>query len=151
MRKILIPLDNSKVSFASVEHVKELFNPEDVEITLFSIASLSNNKAKVVNHKFSVDGTILDFEEVLKKSTSELQKVCNKAKEELKDFKVNIEIVENLSSNFGKTILDYAKESSTNLIVMGSKGAGSLSHRLTIGSVALKVLHSANIPVLIVK
>ncbi len=151
MRKILIPLDSSDISFNSVLHTKELFSPEDVEITLLSIASLSNSTSVVINHKFSVDGTVLDFEEMLKKSTAELEKACNKAKEELKDFKVNVEIVENLTSNFGKTIVEYAEENNINLIVMGSKGAGSLSHRLTIGSVALKVLHSSMVPVLIVK
>jgi nucleotide-binding universal stress UspA family protein len=49
-----------------------------------------------------------------------------------------------------ETIVNYAREKQCDQIVMGSRGLGSVSG-LIMGSVATKVLHLAEIPVLLVK
>lgn len=49
-----------------------------------------------------------------------------------------------------ETIVDYAREHGCGQIVMGARGAGSLSG-LLLGSVAAKVLHLAHVPVTLVK
>lgn len=46
-------------------------------------------------------------------------------------------------------ILDYAKKTSTDIIVMGSRGHGAI-HEALIGSLATSVLHHGNVPVLII-
>jgi nucleotide-binding universal stress UspA family protein len=47
-------------------------------------------------------------------------------------------------------ILDYAKDKSVNEIIMGSHGRGAMAG-VFMGSVAQKVVHGANVPVVIVK
>ena len=49
-----------------------------------------------------------------------------------------------------ETIAKYAKEKGCNQIVMGSRGLGAVSG-LILGSVATKVIHLTDIPVLLVK
>lgn len=49
-----------------------------------------------------------------------------------------------------KTILDYAREKQSDVIIMGTHGRGALQSVL-LGSVASHVVHEATIPVLLVK
>ena len=49
-----------------------------------------------------------------------------------------------------RVILDYAAEKAVDEIVMGSHGRGALAGAL-VGSVAQKVVHGANVPVVLVK
>jgi nucleotide-binding universal stress UspA family protein len=49
-----------------------------------------------------------------------------------------------------ETIADYAAEQACDRIVMGTRGMGALG-QLVMGSVALKVLHLAQVPVTLVK
>jgi len=48
-----------------------------------------------------------------------------------------------------KTVLEYAREKTSDLIIMGTRGRGALKGAL-LGSVASRVLHEAQIPVLLV-
>jgi nucleotide-binding universal stress UspA family protein len=48
------------------------------------------------------------------------------------------------------TILDYAREKQSELIIMGSHGRGAFAGAL-LGSIAGKVVHAAPVPVLLVK
>jgi nucleotide-binding universal stress UspA family protein len=49
-----------------------------------------------------------------------------------------------------ETIVEYAKEKGCHQIVMGTRGLGSVSNMI-MGSVATKVIHLTDIPVLLVK
>lgn len=49
-----------------------------------------------------------------------------------------------------ETIVSYAKDKGCHQIVMGTRGLGSVSNMI-MGSVATKVIHLADIPVLLVK
>ena len=49
-----------------------------------------------------------------------------------------------------KVIVQYAVDKQCEQIVMGSRGMGTVSN-LVLGSVASKVIHQANVPVLLVK
>jgi nucleotide-binding universal stress UspA family protein len=48
------------------------------------------------------------------------------------------------------TIASYAKENGVNLIVIATHGHGGMS-RLMFGSVALRILHDAQVPVLLIR
>jgi nucleotide-binding universal stress UspA family protein len=47
-------------------------------------------------------------------------------------------------------IADYARDEGCALIVMGTRGLGSIANML-LGSVATKVIHLAEVPVLLIK
>jgi len=49
-----------------------------------------------------------------------------------------------------ETIVEYAKEKGCHQIVMGTRGLGSVSNMI-MGSVATKVIHLTDIPILLVK
>jgi nucleotide-binding universal stress UspA family protein len=50
----------------------------------------------------------------------------------------------------GETVAQYVKEQRIDQVVMGTRGAGSVANML-LGSVATKVLHVVEVPVLLVK
>jgi len=50
----------------------------------------------------------------------------------------------------GETVMQYVKDKQLQQIVMGTRGLGSISG-LLLGSVATKVIHSAPVPILLVK
>jgi len=52
--------------------------------------------------------------------------------------------------DFGDTIAQYVKNLKIDQVVMGCRGAGSIANML-LGSVATKVLHLVDVPVLLVK
>jgi nucleotide-binding universal stress UspA family protein len=71
---------------------------------------------------------------------------------ELKDAGVSVrgEVVRAPIAHTARTILDVAKEEGAGLIVMGTRGLSDWD-RLLVGSVAHKVVHLADLPVLIVR
>jgi nucleotide-binding universal stress UspA family protein len=50
----------------------------------------------------------------------------------------------------GETVVQYIKEQRIDQVLMGTRGAGSVANML-LGSVATKVLHVVDVPVLLVK
>ena len=52
--------------------------------------------------------------------------------------------------DIGETIAQYVKEKKIDQVVMGTRGMGSVANML-LGSVATKVLHLVDVPVLLVK
>ena len=52
--------------------------------------------------------------------------------------------------DYGETIAQFARDLKIEQIVMGTRGAGSIANML-MGSVATKVLHLVEVPVLLVK
>ena len=50
----------------------------------------------------------------------------------------------------GETVVQYVKDKRIEQVVMGTRGAGSVANML-LGSVATKVLHVVDVPVLLVK
>ncbi|OPY08840.1 MAG: Stress response protein NhaX [Syntrophaceae bacterium PtaB.Bin095] len=62
-------------------------------------------------------------------------------------MKVNAEVLEGETAH---TIIDYAKENHVDLIVIATHGYKGVK-RVMFGSVALKVLHDAHVPVLLIR
>ena len=77
------------------------------------------------------------------------EKIRDKAQEMLKDSTCAYQIVVQNAPNPAKPMLDYAKRNNVDLIVMGSRGLGTMKQYF--GSVAHSVLNVTHIPTLIIK
>ncbi len=138
--KILVPVDNSQLSWSAFNYALELGKKFGCKI--------------VVAHVVYVVPTSFEFmplSDLLSNTAKELEKesvgMFDKAKKLAGNFKLSTAL------KFGtpyEKILEICQEESCDLIVMGSKGQSTLSGLLA-GSTAFHVFHHAKCAVLTVR
>lgn len=143
MKKILVPCDFSKPAINAYRFALDVASVNRGTVHLLHVIELP------VLHD-SVLMPVLNFEEALfkelkEKSENEFKKVTGKYSAE--GVKVKTEVIFGAPS---KMILDYAKDQSIDLIIMGSHGASGL-REFFIGSNAEKIVRNSSIPVLVLK
>ena len=89
-----------------------------------------------------------DFEKLYAKRKCAGQLILDAATEMIGEsaFEIQAELLEGLEA---ESILNFAKSSQADIIVMGTRGMGTLKGML-LGSVSRKVIHYANCPVMVV-
>ncbi len=147
-KKILVPLDGSKLAECVLPHVEELAQSGVVkEIVLLRVC---DSPSIIADYP---EGKGKTWEKHVERLTSNAEQQCslyiNDVAQSLKDkgYKVKAE------SRLGKPadeIVNYANKNKIDLIVMASHGRSGIS-RWAYGSVAEKVLRSSCVPVLLVK
>ncbi|MBL8320871.1 MAG: universal stress protein [Acinetobacter sp.] len=141
---ILVPVDESPISYAAVEQALALAKSLNSQVTVMSVIA--------VDPFFGVD-----FYKVAPAITDYFMQAEKNAKERLEDIKqsfirdgiaVDVKLIHGVSPSEG--IIQVADEVSADLIIMGSHGRTGLQ-KVMLGSVAQNVLTQSPIPVLIVK
>ena len=147
-KKVLVPLDGSKLAECVLPHVERLAESGMVkEIILLRVC---DSPSIVADYPETKNKT---WDKHVERMTTNAQQACGlyieDVEQSLKDrgFKVKAE------SSLGKPaeeIVNFANKSKVDLIIMASHGRSGVS-RWAYGSVAEKVLRSSCIPVLLVK
>ena len=139
MLRVLIPIDGSKNSLRPVKFVirKAPLYKEPLELHLLN-----------VQHPFP--GTIQGVHEQAERHNhDEGMKALAAARKALDA--AGIKYVYHISvGEAGEVIAHFVKDKNIQQVVMGTRGAGSVANML-LGSVATKVLHLVDVPVLLVK
>ena len=139
MLRVLVPVDGSENSLRAVQFVlkKALLYKEPLELHLLN-----------VQHPFP--GTIQGVHEQAERyHHDEGAKVLASARKALDA--AGVKYVYHISvGEAAEAIAYFAKEKKIEQIVMGTRGLGSIANML-LGSVASKVLHLVDVPVLLVK
>ncbi len=132
MKKVLLPIDGSKRSIRTVEMVKQIFSPTDCEITIVKVvgAQLYANTMEEIKH--NAETARPHLEEVAKM---------------LPGYTIETQIL--LGSTPGVEIVEYAKESGMDTIVMTRSSRGPLRR---LGSVATYIVrHASFLDVLVMR
>lgn len=139
MLKILIPVDGSDNSLRVVKHIidKAVLYKDAVQIHLLNVQR-------------PFPGTIRGVKEQAEQyHRDEGEKALAGVRKLLDDaglqYSCHISI-----GDAGEVIARFAKDQKVDQIVMGTRGGGAVANML-LGSVATKVLHLAEVPVLLVK
>lgn len=142
---ILVPVDESPISYAALQHAEEIALKNNAKITVVSVLA--------VDPMFGVD-----FYQVAPSITEYVLAAEKNAQARLDEIKtnlnhhgvsqVNVKIVREVSPATG--ILNVLNEIGADLIVMGSHGRKGLK-KFVLGSMAQEVLGESFVPVLIVK
>ena len=143
-KKIMIPLDGSELAECVLPHVEAFikgFNASDVILV------------RVVEHERSYQGEYTIPSEMLAKRESEtkssakdyLDKIGNRLKHE--GAALHAEVI---VGNVTESLANYAEKNDIDLILIATHGRSGVT-RWVRGSVADKVLRSANVPVLMVR
>lgn len=137
-QKILVPVDGSISSKNAAKYAASLAAQNGSEITILyvygSISQLLTGK-----------GLHIIKEELAQHADS----LLSEYKTLLENCGVTVKTLSK-SGEIGNTILNVADKMDCDLIVMGSRGHSAIEGAI-MGSVAIKVLHGANCPVLVTR
>lgn len=124
MKKILLPIDGSKRSIRTVEMVKQLCPPQESDITIVKVVSaqLYINSMDEIRHN-------------AEKAQPELDAVA----EMLPGYQVRTQVL--LGSAPGVEIVEYAKETGMEMIIMTRSSRGPIRK---LGSVATYIVRNAS-------
>ena len=138
--KVLVPLDGSKLAECTLPHVRKLAGLGAVkEVLLLSVVESASYWMTD-----AVDATQLQKDQMnaAKKYIDTVQ-----SKLSAEGLKAKAEVLEGRAS---LAIVDYAKENNVDLIVIATHGYSGLK-QWVFGSVALRVVHDAPAPVLLIR
>lgn len=127
LRKILVPLDGSRLSGIVLPYLRDLAPRFDAQVNILGVGL--GNKRRRVNQLLG---------EYVNNVTNSLRKDDIKAKAVI------------LYGSPADNILDHANENSVGLIIMATHGRGGVT-RWWLGSVAEKVISASSIPVLLIR
>lgn len=140
---ILVPVDDSPISYAAIDHALELAKLCQAEVTILSVVA--------------VDPYVgVDFYKVAPSITEHFMDAEANAKAQLHDIALsfdreNIEVNSKIfHGNPADGIIHVADEVGADLIIMGSHGRTGVK-KLVLGSVAQSVLSQSPIPVMVIK
>ncbi len=137
-QKIIIAIDGSEHSNRAISHGKALADKFGAELLLVHAYPHTSDL-------FSYN----DFEKLISRRKAEGQKILDDARQTLGQAQSSVE-EELLEGPEAEAILTVASIREVDLIVMGTRGMGSLEGML-FGSVSNKVVHQAPCSVLIVR
>jgi nucleotide-binding universal stress UspA family protein len=139
-KKILVPLDGSELAEKALDHAEKLAETFDAEVILLQIVPfMPLYGAPELVVPFVVD----------EKQKEAAENYLSHLAEELKKrgFKVATKV--KVGMQVAAEIIDFAKESGVDLIVMCTHGRSGIT-RWVLGSVAHKVLTRAETPIFLV-
>jgi nucleotide-binding universal stress UspA family protein len=139
-KKILVPLDGSELAKKALEHAEELAKAYGAEIILFQVIPLMS----IYGAPELVTPVIVDEKQ---KEAAEMD--LTKLAEEMKTRGHKVTAMVRVGQQVAAEIIDFAKESGVDLIVMCTHGYSGIT-LWALGSIARKVLTRAETPILLI-
>lgn len=145
MKKILIPIDASDSSKRAIEEGKTMAKAFGCEVVLLNVINISY-------FYFNYDANVpqVSLLTIIEQEKKQAQLMLKEFKESFGDLAEKVETVI-LQGSTGDEILAYAKDNGVDFIIIGAHGVGSILKSSFMGSVANKVLHHSEKPVLVVR
>jgi nucleotide-binding universal stress UspA family protein len=140
-KRILVPLDGSELSKKALDYVEPFAKIFDAEIILFQVVPFM----PIYGSPELVTPLILD-----EKQKESAEKYLANLSEELKKKGFKVTAMVRTGQQVAVEIIDFAKESGADLIVMCTHGRSGIT-RWVLGSTAHKVLIRAETPILLIR
>jgi len=142
MKKLLLPVDGTKLSERTVDYVKEFSITEGYEVTVLHV--IAYEEALSHPHLATVFG--LHGETFVHVA----EEIVGKVAQQLKDAGVENIKTKVLKGNPAAEIVALAESEEFRMVVMNTHGFEA-TKRLMIGSVTNKVVHNCYVPVLVIQ
>ena len=140
-QKILVPLDGSELAKKALDEAEILAKCSGAEIILFQVVPFM----PIYGSPELVTPLIVD-----EKQKESADRYLINVAEELKKQEFKVTTMVRTGQQVALEIIDFAKESGVDLIVMCTHGRSGIT-RWMLGSVALKVLSRAETPILLIR
>jgi len=138
-KKILVPLDGSELARKALDHAEELAKTYGAEIILLQVVRFM----PIYGSPELVTPLIVD-----EKQKEGAERYLTKLAEEMKTRGHKVTAIVKTGQQVAVEIIDFAKKSGVDLIVMCTHGRSGITH-WALGSVTHKVLTRAQTPVLL--
>src|SRR5665647_1890074 len=145
MKKILVPVDSSEYSKRAGEESVKMAKAFGSQVVLLYVAN-----TRVNYYRSEIDFPPETLQEAVESEKKYAETMLDSFKETFGNMADKVETVI-LEGHVIDEIVDYAKKSDIDIIIVGSHGTGSILRRSSLGSVTSKVLHYVDKPVLVVK
>ena len=142
-RKIVVPLDGSKLAEQALEHARTLAHCLGSEVILMRVMAYRNYDYLVTDPELSTG--LRDEMEL--EACNYLEPLANALQDE--GLRVSAEAVV-ATGPIADTIIDFVREKDADLVVMSTHGRTGPS-RWLLGSVADRVVRGAGVPVMMVR
>jgi nucleotide-binding universal stress UspA family protein len=139
-KKILVPLDGSELAKKALDQAEKLAKTFDAEIVLLQVVPFM----PIYGSPELVTPLIVD-----EKQKESAERYLRNLAEELKKRDLKVTTMVRTGQQVAVEIIDFAKESRVDLIVMCTHGRSGIT-RWVLGSVAHKVLTRAETPILLI-
>ena len=140
-KRILVPLDGSELAKKALDQAEKLAKVFDAEIILFQVVPFM----PIYGSPELVTPLIVD-----EKQKEAAERYLSNLAEELKKRGLKVTAMVRTGQQVAVEIIDFAKESGVDLIVMSTRGRSGIS-RWVLGSVTHKVLTRAETPILLLR
>lgn len=140
-KKILVPLDGSKVAEGVLAHAKSLAYSEGAELILLTVAA---NPA--MDFLFSDPGLA---ENAVQEQEEKSKNYISAIEQDLKSAGFRVSTLLRVGS-VAETILGVAEEVQADVIAMSTHGRTGAA-RWLLGSIAERVVHNSKVPVLLIR
>lgn len=142
MKKLLLPVDSSKVPERVMNYLKEFVDALDYEVTLLNVIPLDRNL---------VHGDLIGVYDLNREKFEETaQEMLDKFEVELKAAGITNVKKMHVTGDPAQMIVRIAETEDFHMIMMCTHGMGA-AKRLLIGSVTNKVVHHSEIPVIVIR
>jgi nucleotide-binding universal stress UspA family protein len=154
-RKILVPIDGSKHAHTALKMALELAEVHGSGLEILHVTSYSEGYARTGSgaDELSEDSASPPewIDEYMAKLRENDEKMLSQALTDAKKLHPELDITSKLLlGRPGRSIVSEAEEDGFDLVVIGSRGLGSLAG-LVLGSVSQHVVNESSTPVLVVK
>lgn len=140
-RKMLVPLDGSKLAEETFPYAQELAARLNLDLHFLHVSN------PIETHLLSMSQMYVDgIAESVRKQIQKIQTTFVK-RETVRSIKVRGKVV---TGSPADEILKYAEKNKIDIIMMATQGASGI-RRWALGSVTYKVLHTSNLPIWIVR
>lgn len=145
MKKILVPIDGSKMSNMAIDKAKELALAFESQVVLLHVMESNVNDYPSNPYKFSPELV----SNMKKENKAISEKILEDGKARFMGTPIKVE-TKLLEGNPADNIFNFAMSGGFDLVVMGSSGLSGL-RTILVGSVTRSVVMNLKIPMLIVR
>ena len=145
MKKILVPIDGSKMSNMAIDKAKELALAFGSQVVLLHVMESNINDYPSNPYKFSPELV----SNMRKENKAISEKILEDGRARFMGTPIQVE-TKLLEGNPADNIFNFAMSGDFDLVVMGSSGLGGL-RTILVGSVTRSVVMNLKIPMLIVR
>jgi nucleotide-binding universal stress UspA family protein len=144
LKKILVPLDGSAEGEVVIPHAAEFGSKLKAEVTLIQVLP--------VGYQLIATGDYIAYtEKQIESDKASASKYLGKIEARLKKNDVAVKSVVTLKNvNPAEEIISFADEIKADIVIMATHGRSGVG-RWVLGSVAERVLHDGNTPIMLVR